>query len=62
MKYKFPVDGAAPMKQILTDLKNMGGIKILSLELFNMEYWAKPAEKVAKTGIEKMKALVEQIS
>lgn len=58
----YPGDGAAPMKQILTDLKNMGGTKILSLELFNKEYWAKPAEEVAKTGIEKMKALVAQIA
>lgn len=58
----YPGDGAAPMKQILTDLKNMGGTKILSLELFNKEYWAKTAEDVAKTGIEKMKALVAQVS
>lgn len=57
----YPGDGAAPMKQILTDLKNMGGTKVLSLELFNKDYWAKPAEVVAKTGIEKMKALVAQV-
>ena len=27
----YPGDGAAPMKQILTDLKNIGGTKVLSL-------------------------------
>jgi len=33
----YPGDGIAPIKQILTDLKEMGGTKILSLELFNAE-------------------------
>jgi sugar phosphate isomerase/epimerase len=35
----YPGDGVAPLKQILTDLKNMEGPKILSLELFNRDYW-----------------------
>jgi len=57
----YPGDGAAPMKQILTDLKNMGGTKILSLELFNKTYWTQPADQVAKTGLEKMKKMVSMI-
>jgi len=55
----YPGDGVAPMKQILNDLRNMGGTKILSLELFNPEYWKQDPLIVAKTGIEKMQKLVK---
>jgi len=34
-----PRDGVAPLKQIVSDLAGMGGTKVLSLELFNLEYW-----------------------
>ncbi len=54
----YPGDGAAPFKQIITDLSNMGGTKVLSLELFNREYWKQDALTVAKTGLEKMKRVV----
>ena len=57
----YPGDGAAPMKEILTDLKNMSGNKVLSLELFNQDYWKQDALTVAKTGLEKMKKLVNEI-
>lgn len=57
----YPGDGAAPMLQILSDLKSMGGGKVLSLELFNQDYWKQDALYVAKTGLEKMKALVAQV-
>ncbi len=51
----YPGDGAAPMNQIYADLKAMGGVKYLSLELFNRTYWQQDALEVAKTGLEKMK-------
>ncbi len=51
----YPGDGAAPMKQILTDLANMGGEKVLSLELFNRSYWEEDPLEVARTGLLKMK-------
>jgi 2-keto-myo-inositol isomerase len=54
----YPGDGVAPLTQILTDLTNMGGIKILSLELFNPEYWKNDSLSIAKTGIEKMRKAV----
>ncbi|MES1214849.1 MAG: sugar phosphate isomerase/epimerase family protein [Bacteroidota bacterium] len=57
----YPGDGAAPLKQILRDLQAMGGTKVLSLELFNKNYWAQDALLVAKTGLEKMKALVNEV-
>ena len=57
----YPGDGAAPMNQILTDLKNMGGTKVLSLELFNETYWKHDPLLVAKTGLAKMKELAGEI-
>ena len=58
----YPGDGVAPMKQILSDLAAMGGTKVLSLELFNQEYWKQDPLLVAKTGLAKMKSLVSEIS
>nr|MBI1231434.1 TIM barrel protein [Cytophagales bacterium] len=57
----YPGDGAAPLKEILTDLKNMGGEKVLSLELFNRTYWEQDPFEVAKTGLAKMKAAVKSL-
>jgi len=54
----YPGDGAAPLRQVLTDLAAMGGTKVLSLELFNPSYWQQPAQTVADTGLAKMKAAV----
>lgn len=55
----YPGDGAAPYKQIITALANMGGYKVLSLEVFNEAYWKQDALTVCKTGLEKMKKVVE---
>jgi sugar phosphate isomerase/epimerase len=54
----FPGDGIAPIAQILRDIKNMGGHCILSLELFNRQYWKLDAMVCAKTGFAKMKDAV----
>ena len=56
----YPGDGAAPFKQIITDLYNSGGNKVFSLELFNKSYWEKDALEVAKTGLGKMKNIVKE--
>ncbi len=52
----YPGDGVAPLKQTLRDLLNAGFTGVLSLELFNPEYWKQDPMLVAKTGLEKMKA------
>jgi sugar phosphate isomerase/epimerase len=57
----YPGDGVAPLKQLLTHLKNMSGQKILSLELFNRDYWAQDPLTVARTGLEKMKKVVSEV-
>ncbi len=51
----YPGDGAAPIKDILSCLKTMGGEKVLSLELFNENYWKEDPLTIAKTGLMKMK-------
>jgi sugar phosphate isomerase/epimerase len=53
----YPGDGVAPLKEFLRDLHAAGFCGFLSLELFNQEYWKKDALLVAKTGLEKLKAV-----
>jgi sugar phosphate isomerase/epimerase len=54
----YPGDGVAPLKEMIRDLVKIGYTGILSLELFNEDYWKQDAMLVAKTGLEKMKAVV----
>lgn len=56
----FPGDGAGPITEILRHLRSTGGTKVLSLELFNREYWQQDALEVARTGLNKMKAAVQK--
>jgi len=55
----FPGDGIAPLKQIVECLLQPGGTKVLSLELFNADYWKRDALEVAIEGLNKMKKIVE---
>jgi 2-keto-myo-inositol isomerase len=54
----YPGDGIAPLKTILRDLRHIGFRGVLSLELFNRDYWKQDALTVARTGLEKMRAAV----
>jgi 2-keto-myo-inositol isomerase len=53
----YPGEGIAPLKTFLRDLRRIGFRGVLSLELFNREYWKRDALAVARTGLEKMKAV-----
>lgn len=55
----YPGDGIAPIGDILNILRVNGCHCVLSLELFNRDYWQQPAEEVARTGLEKMQAVAE---
>jgi sugar phosphate isomerase/epimerase len=55
----FPGDGIAPWREILGALRSIGYDGVLSLELFNSDYWKQDALEVAKTGLKKMKRWVE---
>lgn len=53
----YPGDGVAPLQQMLRDLRALGFRGVLSLELFNPDYWKQDALLVARRGLEKMKAV-----
>lgn len=55
----YPGDGVAPLAEILRDLRRIGFRGALSLELFNRTYWRQDALTVARTGLEKMRAVVQ---
>ena len=55
----YPGDGVAPYGQIFRDLRDSGFRGVLSLELFNREYWSRSAEENAKAGLEKIRAAVK---
>ncbi len=54
----WPGDGIAPLTEILTHMANNHCRVMLSLELFNPEYWKMPALQAAQLGLQKMKASV----
>jgi 2-keto-myo-inositol isomerase len=56
----YPGDGVAPMKQIFALLHQIGFNGVLSVELFNRDYWQQDALTVAKTALAKTRAVVEQ--
>ena len=56
----YPGDGTAPLTQIIRDLHTNGSRAVLSLELFNPDYWKQDPLAVAKTGLAKMKDAVSK--
>ncbi len=56
----YPGDGTAPLAEILRLLHQTGGQKVLSLELFSRKFWSQDPLEVARTGLAKMKAVVEK--
>lgn len=54
----YPGDGIAPMTDILRSVIRPDRPIVLSLELFNPEYWKQDPLQVARTGLEKTKAVV----
>ena len=55
----FPGDGIAPLKEVFRTLRDIGYRGLLSLELFNPDYYKRPAQEVATQGLEKLKASVK---
>jgi sugar phosphate isomerase/epimerase len=56
----YPGDGVAPLAEMLRDLHRAGFRGLLSLELFNRTYWKQDTFAVARTGLEKMRAVVRR--
>ena len=55
----FPGDGVAPLAEALRALAATGYRGYLSLELFNREYWQRDPNRVAKEGLDKLRASVK---
>lgn len=56
----YPGDGVAPLRDLLRTLHRGGFHGVLSLELFNRDYWRQDALTVARTGLDKMRAVVRR--
>ena len=54
----YPGDGIAPLNDIFGIFKSVGATPVLSLELFNRDYWKLDPLVTATTGLQKMKASV----
>lgn len=57
----YPGDGIAPLQEVLSDLCAAGWHGVLSLELFNEGYWQSDPATVARTGMEKLRAMLTGI-
>lgn len=57
----WPGDGIAPISEILNAYVANRADTWLSIELFNAEYWQRPAVETARTGLAKMKASVASL-
>jgi 2-keto-myo-inositol isomerase len=56
----YPGDGIAPLTALFRDLAGIGFQGALSLELFNRDYWKQDALTVARTGLQKTRAIVRR--
>jgi sugar phosphate isomerase/epimerase len=56
----FPGDGVAPLDRLFRALRDIGYRGMLSLEVFNREYWSQDALFVARTGLEKTREAVQK--
>ncbi len=54
----FPGDGVAPLATLFRTLRDIGYRGVLSLEVFNREYWTQDALLVARLGLEKTRDAV----
>jgi len=56
----YPGDGVAPLKDVFRTLRKIGFDGYFSVELFNPTYWQQDPLKVARTALDKLKAVVQQ--
>ena len=56
----YPGDGVCPLPTIIREMARSGIEPVYSLELFNKEYWKRPVDEVARSGLKKMKQTVSQ--
>lgn len=56
----YPGDGVAPVKKVISHMLRKKAPVVLSLELFNENYWKMDALEAAKRGLEKMRQIVSE--
>lgn len=56
----YPGDGIAPLVQLFRDLRDVGYTGVISIELFNTDYYKQDATLVARTALEKTKAVMQK--
>ncbi len=56
----YPGDGIAPLPQLLRNLRGIGYTGPLSIELFNPDYYRQEPTLVARTAIDKTRAVIAQ--
>jgi len=56
----YPGDGVCPLPSVVQTLYDTGFRGMLSLEVFNRDYWQQDALAVAKTGLEKTRDVVRK--
>ncbi len=55
----FPGDGVAPLPHLLRQMRHNGVVPVLSIELFNRDYWKQyDAKTICEVGLQKMKEVV----
>jgi sugar phosphate isomerase/epimerase len=57
-----PGDGILPLRETAGQLRRMGYRRMLSLELFNHDYWRQDPLEVAREGLRKMKESVGDLT
>lgn len=58
----YPGDGISPIREVLHTLQSPARPLILSLEVFNKNYYNRKASEVTKTGLAKMKKVTQDVS
>lgn len=56
----YPGDGIAPLRQLISDLRRIRYTGSLSIELFNPDYYRQDPRVVARTAIDKTRAVIGQ--
>jgi sugar phosphate isomerase/epimerase len=58
----YPGDGVSPIREVLHTLKSEERPLIISLEVFNKQYYKQDAFGVARTGLAKMKKITQDVA
>lgn len=58
----YPGDGVSPIREVLHSLESPARPLVISLEVFNKNYYRQPAGEVLTTGLSKMKKVTDDVA